>query len=360
MTSTSSPRRPRLPRTTAVRHGIESVMAEAAVLWPCRPATPNAHPGSSAQVAGGGFAQCRTTSTGCSPCQDDRGGGRSSAYTDIGGGHDADGAYAGRCVVNAGAVVFAGVVDDYLWRAAVVSADARRDDWRAAADAAYRRLDAPWWRRRVSAPTSRRGVPVAAPRASDRGARSRCGGCRARRCGRSVRPGEARLVPDMKGLHYLHALLQRPGARSARRRCPRWPPDTARRSSEPDAGERLDRRALTAYRNDCGRSTRSSTRRKSWEDPARAERIEAEREALLRELAGATGLGGRARTMRRDRRAGPGRGTQGDRSRARPHRRRGPGDGPALRRTVHTGSVVPVRAGPGHAGRLAALTQRRS
>jgi hypothetical protein len=37
------------------------------------------------------------------------------------------------------------VVEGYLWRAAVVSADPRADDWRAAAAAAYRRLDAPWW-----------------------------------------------------------------------------------------------------------------------------------------------------------------------------------------------------------------------
>ena len=59
--------------------------------------------------------------------------------------------YAGRGVVNAGAVVFVGVVEDYLWRGAASVGDPRADDWRSAAAAAYRRLDAPWWLRRVSA-----------------------------------------------------------------------------------------------------------------------------------------------------------------------------------------------------------------
>ncbi len=93
-------------------------------------------------------------------------------------------------------------------------------------------------------------------------------------------------------------------------------------------GERLDRRDLTAYRNRLQEIDQELDQAQSWNDPARVERIEAEREALLRELAGATGLGGRAQHGRA-RRARPGRGAQGDRGRARPHRRRGPGDDPA-------------------------------
>src|SRR5215469_4609053 len=116
--------------------------------------------------------------------------------------------YAGRCVVNAGAVVCAGVVEDYLWRAAVVTGDPRADDWRTAAEAAYRRLDAPWWLRRLSAPPDvKRGAAVAAPRPAGRRTvemRQLPG-----RSVWSVGPAsEGRLLPDMKGLHYLRALLQ--------------------------------------------------------------------------------------------------------------------------------------------------------
>src|SRR5262252_1610934 len=78
----------------AVRHGIESVIAEAAVL----------------ALQAGDTEIARAGMTLMAP-------------------------YAGRCVVNAGAVVCAGVVEDYLWRAAVVSADPRADSWRAATSA---------------------------------------------------------------------------------------------------------------------------------------------------------------------------------------------------------------------------------
>jgi cytochrome c-type biogenesis protein CcmH/NrfG len=67
--------------------------------------------------------------------------------------------------------------------------------------------------------------------------------------------------------------------------------------AEPDAGERLDRQALMAYRSRLREIDEELDEAQSWNDTARAERIEAEREALLRELAGATGLGGRVRTI---------------------------------------------------------------
>ena len=254
--------------------------------------------------------------------------------------------YAGRCVLNAGAVVCVGVVEDYLWRAAVVSADPRADDWRAAADAAYRRLNAPWWLRGVSTVYDvKRGAPVAAPRPVDRRT------VEMRRLpGQSVwsvgPAGEARLLPDMKGLHYLRALLQRPGAEITALEMSAMVAGHGTAVAEPDAGERLDRRALTAYRNRLRQIDEELDEAQSWNDPARVERIETEREALLRELAGAAGLGGRARSM------------GGTAERARVAVRKAiaaaldridtedPATARLLRRTIHTGSVCRYEPDP--------------
>jgi hypothetical protein len=254
--------------------------------------------------------------------------------------------YAGRCVVNSGAVVCVGVVEDYLWRAAVVSADPRAGDWRAAAEAAYRRLDAPWWRRRVSVPNDvSRAAPVAASRTADRRT------VELRRLpGQavwSVGPaGDARLLPDMKGLHYLRALVQRPGVEVAALEMSAMAAGHGTAVAEPGAGEVLDRRALMAYRNRLREIDEELDEAQSWHDPARAERIEAEREALLRELAGATGLGGRARN------------TGGTAERARVAVRKAiaaaldridaedQATARLLRRTVHTGSVCRYEQDP--------------
>jgi hypothetical protein len=97
----------------------------------------------------------------------------------------------------------------------------------------------------------------------------------------------------MKGLHYLRALLQRPGVEITALEMSAMVAGHGTALAEPDAGERLDRRALTAYRSRLREIDEELDEAQSRHDPARAERIEAEREALLRELAGATGLGGR-------------------------------------------------------------------
>jgi len=254
--------------------------------------------------------------------------------------------YAGRCVLNAGAVTCAGVVEDYLWRAAVVSADPRADDWRSAAGAAYRRLDAPWWLRRVSAPYAvKRGAPAAAPRPVDRRTveMRRLPGQQVWSVGPA---GDARLLPDMKGLHYLRALLQRPDVEITALELSAMVAGHGMAVAEPDAGERLDRRALTAYRNRLREIDEELDEAQSWNDPARVERTEAEREALLRELAGATGLGGRARGM------------GGTAERARVAVRKAiaaaldriaagdPATARLLRRTMHTGSVCRYEQDP--------------
>lgn len=330
----------------AVRHGIESVIAEAAVLALQAGDTERASR-LVLQVAGGGFGQVPYDVDWLLTVSKTTEAAAGLGCTDIAcAGMTLMAPYAGRCVVNAGAVACAGVVEDYLWRAAVVSADSRADDWRAAAEAAYRRLGAPWWLRRVSAPYDlTRGAPVAVPQPAGRRT------VEMRRLpGQtvwSVGPaGEARLLPDMKGLHYLRALLQRPRVELTALEMSAMAAAHGTIVAEPGTGERLDRTALTAYRNRLREIDEELDEAQSWNDPARAERVEAEREALLRELAGAAGLGGRARTM----------GGTAERARVAVRKAiaaaldRIDAEDPAmarlLRRTVHTGSACRYEPDP--------------
>src|SRR5437763_1264527 len=55
--------------------------------------------------------------------------------------------YAGRGVINTGAVTFRGVVDDYIYRARRALGDADAERWRHAAQNAYRRIGATGWDR---------------------------------------------------------------------------------------------------------------------------------------------------------------------------------------------------------------------
>ena len=277
----------------ATAHGIQSVVAEAAVLW-----LHSGHLDRAAQLAqqlaGGGFDVVPyDVDWALTVCW----------ITDVAAGAGVPdiaregvailAAYAGRSVVNAGAVSFAGVVDDYLWRGAAAIGDPRADDWRAAAAAAYRRLDAPWWQRRVSMTHPAASAPVTRkPRDEPRSIELRPvpGGSVW-----SVGPeGEARLFADMRGLHYLRALLERPGAELSALDL------TALIAghggvAETDTGERVDRKAFAAYRQRLREIDEELDQAESWADTVRVERVEAERDALLREVASATGLGGRAR-----------------------------------------------------------------
>lgn len=199
--------------------------------------------------------------------------------------------YAGRAVVNAGAVNCQGVVEDYLWRAAVLVGDRRADDWRAAAAAAYRRLDAPWWLARVR-PTAPSAAP-AQPTAARRIHLHPVPGQAVWSVGRADAP---RLVPDMKGLHYLRALVQRPGLDISALDLSASVAGHHTPVAQADVGERLDRRALAAYRQRLRDIDEELDEAREWSDAGRVERLEAERDALLGEIAAATGLHGRART----------------------------------------------------------------
>lgn len=196
--------------------------------------------------------------------------------------------YAGRAVLNAGAVTCRGVVEDYLSRAASLVGDERADDWRSAAASAYRRLDAPWWLRRVTVP--RQAVAPAAPavvslRPEPGGAVWSVGGV-----------GAEKLLPDGKGLHYLRFLLQRPGVEVSALDLAAAVGGAAVVVQQPSVEVGGDRRALSAYRSRLQEIDDEIDEATSWADSARVERLQDERTALLQEVGAAAGLGGRQRS----------------------------------------------------------------
>ncbi|MGZ4483184.1 MAG: hypothetical protein ACXVX0_19390 [Blastococcus sp.] len=194
--------------------------------------------------------------------------------------------YAGRGVVNAGAAAFIGVVDDYLYLASLAlgrTTDA--DRFRTTAEAAYRRLGASWWLRRVTAGTAaRRSVEVLHLHPSEGGVWT------------VGRHGGTGAVPDTKGLHYLRILLARPGADvPALDLSDAVAGHPGTQLHDGDLGPALDAQALAAYRRRLGELDSDLAEAREWADPARLERLEEERSSLIDELTRATGLAGRAR-----------------------------------------------------------------
>jgi hypothetical protein len=275
----------------AVEHGIQSLLAEAAVLWLEVGDTDRA-----------GRLAVRSAGVGLHTVPRDvdflltvskvveaaAGSGNSDLAGD---GLELLRPYCGRAVVNAGAVTCQGVVDDYLWRAAALVGDQRADEWRAVADAAYRKLNAPWWLRRV-----------AAARQSNHWSRSTARVVHLRPLpggnAWSVGPDGAQLMlPDMKGLHYLRALLMRPTADVPALELAALIAGHATVLSEAHVGERADRQALASYRDRLRDIDGELAEARAWADSARVERLTVERDALLDEVRGATGLGGRPRVI---------------------------------------------------------------
>lgn len=202
--------------------------------------------------------------------------------------------YAGRAVLNGGALVFAGVVDDYLYRASVAM---RRDDaarFHDAAELAYRRIGAVPWLRRL-------GGTSAPPNPSESSS------------ARFVREGDAwRLsyggrevvVRDAKGMSDLCRLLAAPsrpvpavelvadsaGKRGSTRDGDLHPPG--------DLGDVIDSTARAAYQQRLTELADEIDEADLTGDAERSARLLVERDALVAQLSAAYGLG------RRPRRAG--------------------------------------------------------
>jgi tetratricopeptide (TPR) repeat protein len=190
--------------------------------------------------------------------------------------------YEGRAVFNAGAVMFHGVTDDTLSRAYAVLGDpATADRLRTRALATYERLGARWWRDRLTS--------VAAPHGSDQlhfhpvsGGFWLIG-----------RDDTSTPLTGLRGFNYLRELLRRPqqpiealvlvGAGTGV-------------SVESGLGEVLDHQALKAYRERLADLDQELAEADEWSDLDRQTAVRLERDALLDELARATGLNGRPRT----------------------------------------------------------------
>jgi len=181
--------------------------------------------------------------------------------------------YAGRAVINAGAVMFQGVTDDPLSRAASVLGDpATAARLRETALATYVRIGAPWWHarlltqepdKRVHFHPTADGVWII---------------------------GTAPMRP-LKGFSYLHRLLSYPNV-----------PVTALVLAAAGGAtvsqaplELSDRQALAAYRRRIADLDTELEQAREWSDLGRVDKLETERDALLAELSAAAGLDGRSR-----------------------------------------------------------------
>ncbi len=195
--------------------------------------------------------------------------------------------YAGRGVINAGAVTFHGVVDDYLYRAVRALGDGDGDRWRNAAGTAYRRLGARWWERGLG--RSQPGVSSAPPRSVHM-----CREDTGRWCVGTE--GATFTLADLRGLHYLRFLVQRPGtdvgALTLSDAAAGHPGATL---DQADLGNVLDASALNTYRRRLDQIDAELDAADERGDQSGAARLAAERDALLGELRRATGLAGRGR-----------------------------------------------------------------
>jgi hypothetical protein len=192
--------------------------------------------------------------------------------------------YAGRAVLNAGAM-FHGVVDEYLYRAHLSLGRPDAAGWRHSAVSCYERIGARWWRDRLAGPpdgATREAAVTMHFHQNDAGWLIGRGGATA-------------VLPDVKGLHYIRYLLQRPGqdvgAADLAAAAAGHPGVTV---SHGDA-DVIDAQALSAYRARLAEIDAELSEAESWTDGARSGRLRLEREALLDEIGAATGLGGRRR-----------------------------------------------------------------
>ena len=185
-------------------------------------------------------------------------------------------AYAGRSVVNAGAVMWHGVTDDTLARGYALLGDADASTrHRTAALATYERIGASWWRDRL-----RKQFP-AEPIATELRAvhlHQQPGGLWL-----VGREGATFVLPRMRGLEHLHALLRRP--------------DTDISALELVGGEIVEQGGLEVL-DDTSRKVMSARLSALDEQLTQSDRpdLRNEREAIASYLAGGTGLGGRNRS----------------------------------------------------------------
>ena len=192
--------------------------------------------------------------------------------------------YAGRAVVNAGAVMFHGVTDDTLARACARLGDLERAAaLREKALATHRRIGATWWRERLEAAT---GPTAEVERSTTM----------------TLRPGSAGVwfvgrgsvesaIPARRGLEHLHTLLAHAGTDLPALHLA----GGAETVEQAGLGPVVDDRALAAYRRRLTEIDAELDGADGQGDAVRSAELTAERAALVTEVSAATGLGGRPR-----------------------------------------------------------------
>jgi len=294
--------------------GIASVSAEAAVLW-LAAGEPDLAAGLARRIAGAGLAHVPRDVdfllTVGSVTWVAAGTGQAGLAEE---GIGLLAPYAGRAVLNAGAVTFHGVVDDYLFRAhQALGQGPAAARWRDAAAACYARLGAVWWLAQLgpAAPPAATAATTPAPALAVLHFHPGPG------TDWILGPDGATLtVPAVRGLAYLRYLLQCPGTdvpaaelAGAATAAPA-PPGPSRPAAQARAhglvaagsspGELADAQALAAYRARLTDLDAELAEAESWADEGRLTRLRLERGALLDEVAAATGLGGRPRRFSSD------------------------------------------------------------
>lgn len=187
--------------------------------------------------------------------------------------------YAGRSVVNAGAVMWHGVTDDTLGRALELLGRAEQADRHtSAALTTYERIGARWWRDRLRTHASL-GDRAANP------ASSRVAHLHPQPGGLWLvgRAGSTAVLPRLRGLEHLHALLSSPDTD-----IPALDLIGGGAGVQQAGIEVLDTTARRAY---SARIAALDSELETSDDPE----LHREREALLVQLGRATGLGGRVR-----------------------------------------------------------------
>ncbi|MGH7686334.1 MAG: hypothetical protein ACREN2_05915 [Candidatus Dormibacteria bacterium] len=196
--------------------------------------------------------------------------------------------YAGRGVVNGGGAGFAGVVDDYLGHACeVLGRDDDQRRWSATAAGAYARIGAVWWARRT---VPRRVAELVSVPPRRFHLRPGSGGI-----WWVGRDGAAAPVRDSKGLRHLRTLLAHPQSDIAAVDLSDVAVGNSTAVPRQPGLDVVDRTALADYRQRLRDIDAELDEARAWSDPARAEQLSAERDALLAEVRAATGAGGRVR-----------------------------------------------------------------
>lgn len=198
--------------------------------------------------------------------------------------------YAGRAVVNAGAVMFLGVTDDTLARACDRLGDRERAvALRAKALETYCRIGASWWYDRLE-----QALPTAAGAGAGEASSATPMTLRPGPPGVWLvgRHGTETAVPARRGFEHLHVLLSRPGVEVPALDLAGGPETVV----QAGLGEVVDAQALTSYRRRVRQIDEELDDADACGDQARAERLALERIAILAELGATTGLGGRPRT----------------------------------------------------------------